>query len=47
MTSNDYGTPYRYRSANGSTKGKEVIRDSPLEDGFRDTSLDDDEDLYS
>ena len=46
LTSNDYGTPYRYKSANGSMKGKEVVRDGTLKDGFQDTALDD-EDLYN
>lgn len=47
VTSNDYGTPARYRNGTGNNKGKEVVRDGPLHDGFRDTAQDDDENLYS
>ena len=47
VTSNDYGSPYRYSSANGSTKGKEVVRDGLLNDGYRETTPGDDGDLYN
>lgn len=46
VTSNDYGTPARYRNGNGNGKGKEVVRDGPLHDGFQDSAQDDDENLY-
>ncbi|MCJ1246213.1 peroxisomal assembly protein [Trapelia coarctata] len=46
VTSNDYGTPARYRNGTGNGKGKEVVRDGPLHDGFQDTAQDDDENLY-
>ncbi|MCJ1378380.1 peroxisomal assembly protein [Xylographa soralifera] len=46
VTSNDYGTPSRYKSANGSIKGKGVVRDGVLHNGFQDAAQDDEEDLY-
>ncbi|MCJ1280952.1 peroxisomal assembly protein [Xylographa opegraphella] len=46
VTSNDYGTPARYKSANGSTKGKAVAKDGIVENRFRDATQSDEEDLY-
>jgi len=45
VTSNDYGTPARYRNGTGTGKGKEVVRDGL--DGFQDSAQNDDENLYS
>lgn len=44
VTSNDYGTPSRYRNGTDNGKGKEVVRDGL--DGFQDSAQDDDENLY-
>ncbi|MCJ1474371.1 peroxisomal assembly protein [Lambiella insularis] len=46
VTSNDFGSPARFRSTNGDSKGKGVIRDRPVQDGFEDPARDDDENLY-
>ena len=46
VTSNDYGTPARYRNGTGNGKGKEVVRDGPHHGRFQDSALDDDENLY-
>ena len=46
VTSNDYGTPARYKSANGNTKGRGIVRNGNLENGFQDAAQDDEEELY-
>ncbi|MCJ1397405.1 peroxisomal assembly protein [Xylographa trunciseda] len=46
VTSNDYGTPAQYKSVNGSIKGKRVLKDGVLRDGFQDAAQADEEDLY-
>ena len=45
VTSNDYTTPDRYRRANGSAKGKGVLRDASVNHAFGDPNPDD-EGLY-
>ncbi|MCJ1434668.1 peroxisomal assembly protein [Xylographa pallens] len=46
VTSNDYGTPAHYNSANGSIKGKGVMRDRNVQNVFQDAAQGDEEDLY-
>ena len=45
VTSNDYTTPDRYRSTNGSAKGKGVVHDASMNHAFGDANPDD-EGLY-
>ena len=46
VTSNDYGTPARYKSASSTIKGKGVMRAGNVQNGFQDAAQGDEEDLY-